>query len=592
MIMAILVVSGILALIALAMPGTIILGLFLGVLPGLLLSVAPGVFAYTAVFAIIRNLIPFGSLGTRGLIAAMLTLALGWLLAMPASVRGKQAYRAALKVDVTPSEQVVLKGHVLVKAAARSTRKDEALGYVPECDGLCAALLDTPGVRSVTIEPADPEKHRAVTYALVQKTEAAAATIVPVRPESVLDDLPEDPANQRAQGTDPLRRVEDRRAWREAYAASWALRTSTRQSITASPARGVYDQVITAKDIRRAPGPGNLRIAEVEISEADRILYRVQHVVGHPIAAPLFPVPDINSTSASWGFARSALRKGPRYGELRPVRLLFENSNLARPEAPTDETETLRAALAAAIRNPGVSPDADTFKLVQPWFKTLKWAELSGDDLDLIEEIIVDPRVTEFKALYDGAHRHVSPQLRDAIARRLLDPRTPNMVSSQLEALVRSMPAGTFKTFSENEKAIIHDRMLRLRSPAYVERLADQGAAAVPTLISILQTDVQGTKWHERWHEMSCIQRALARLGAKASDALPVVHRLFVAKPSPIMNDWSDAQDWRVAMVRMGLPPEQLPFPDHLREEMKARDRENIVKRAAKIAKEAEELGL
>ena len=48
-------VSGILAAIAVLIPGSVVLGLFLGVLPGLILAVAPTIFLYTAAFALLRN---------------------------------------------------------------------------------------------------------------------------------------------------------------------------------------------------------------------------------------------------------------------------------------------------------------------------------------------------------------------------------------------------------------------------------------------------------------------------------------------------------------------------------------------------------
>ena len=58
-------VSGILAAIAVLIPGSVVLGLYLGILPGLILAVAPTIFLYTAAFALLRNVLR-RRLPTRG----------------------------------------------------------------------------------------------------------------------------------------------------------------------------------------------------------------------------------------------------------------------------------------------------------------------------------------------------------------------------------------------------------------------------------------------------------------------------------------------------------------------------------------------
>jgi hypothetical protein len=57
MIKKILAISGILAAIAVFIRGSVIIGLFLGILPGLILAVAPTVFLYTAAFALLRTVL-------------------------------------------------------------------------------------------------------------------------------------------------------------------------------------------------------------------------------------------------------------------------------------------------------------------------------------------------------------------------------------------------------------------------------------------------------------------------------------------------------------------------------------------------------
>src|SRR6476469_4254929 len=147
-------VSGILAAIAVFMPGSVVLGMYMGILPGLVLAVAPTIFLYMAAFALLRNGLR-RSLPTRGRIvinaaAAGLIVAVGFALAAPAALAGQRAVAAATKNDVTPLQPLTIEGDV------RLDRFGDGLSPFcrpkrEACDALCAALLDTPGVRSVTI---------------------------------------------------------------------------------------------------------------------------------------------------------------------------------------------------------------------------------------------------------------------------------------------------------------------------------------------------------------------------------------------------------------------------------------------------------
>ena len=99
-------VSGVLAAIAVLSPGSVVLGLYLGIVPGLILAVAPTIFLYTGAFALLRNVLR-GRLPTRGRIAinaaaAALTVTAGFALAAPAALAGRRAVPPATKNDVTP----------------------------------------------------------------------------------------------------------------------------------------------------------------------------------------------------------------------------------------------------------------------------------------------------------------------------------------------------------------------------------------------------------------------------------------------------------------------------------------------------------
>ena len=195
---------------------------------------------------------------------------------------------------------------------------------------------------------------------------------------------------------------------------------------------------------------------------------------------------------------------------------------------------------------------------------TLDWRHLNDRDIDVVAKLIADPRTTGLERLYDGYAKHVSPRLRQPIALRLLEASTDDRLRGTLNTLVRNMPPGTYAELLPEEKALLADRTLRLRSSALVARSSDQGVRAVPLLLNLLNEDVRVQPWAKRQWILADIRRAFSRLGRDAATALPTVERLIDLPHSPLTNSSNDADAWRVAMVRMGKPVDTLTFPAHL----------------------------
>ena len=112
--------------------------------------------------------------------------------------------------------------------------------------------------------------------------------------------------------------------------------------------------------------------------------------------------------------------------------------------------------------------------MVAPWLATLDWRHLNDRDIDIVAKLIADPRATG-SSIYTMDAKHVSPRLRKPIAVRLLEASTDNRLRGTLNTLVRNMPPGTYAELLPEEKALLADRTLRLRSSALVARLSDQG---------------------------------------------------------------------------------------------------------------------
>ena len=583
MIKKVLWVSGFLAAIAILVRGAVVLGLFLGILPGLTLAVAPTIFLYTAAFALIRrslrSRLPTRRASLVNTAAALLTAAAGVAVTAPLALHGRRALAAASKDPVTPGAPVPIEGDVRLDRAGQAwslgfrTKKDT-------CDALCAALLDTPGVRSVTIGGSESSgtSISPVTYRLIPKDRAQGPTLIPVEPSSIVDHLPDpevpaQPARPRWEAV-----MAAKKALKHALTARWSLRLATGQSLVGGPVPPAFDRTVSIRQVR---GEGLHRIGMTELEITDRsgqVMLRHHRLTAEPIAMPFHLTPGGPMLDRGFEIGRSAIHTGPRYFDFKPVETLFRETSLSRPAADERLVPELRGRLAAAA---GSSRSAEAAVMAGPWLATLDWQHLADADVDVLARLIADPHMTGLERIYDGYATHVSPRLRRPIAVRLLDPSTDDRLRSTLNTLVRKMPEGTYRELLPEEKGLLADRALRLRSSALVARLADQGRSAVPMLLDLLAQSVDEDEWKKR-HILDDIRRAFSRLGREASAALPAVERLLEMRHSPLTNTSSDVEDWRVAMVRMGKPVESLTFRSDLKPEIVARDRERIRKRAEK----------
>jgi hypothetical protein len=570
--------SGALALFAIAVPTAVLAGLYLGVIPGIILGVAPTVFLYSATFAVLRKLLPLAPGVMLNVVAAAATLGLGFALATPFANSGRQAFAAADTGDVVPATPVPIAGAVRLERDANVLRGGLPRGGTWECDALCAAFLDMPEVRSVTLAGTDAAGAplKPATFRLVPKAEAPSAGVAPNHPEQIVELLPE---QERETGNWQAKRAA-RDAKRNALVAKWAMRLATEKTLIAEPAIGDADLKIAISDARET-GPHHISIAKVEIrNNAGQVLMRRQRVTASPVAVPLYVAPQGPMLDKGFGIGRSFLHTGPRYFTFKPIEILFSETGLAEPQVAESGVVDMRQRLAAALGRPEPSAYLD---LASAWVATLDWRKLETADIDVLNLAIRDPRVTALDRIYDGNEKAVSPALRDSLIVRLLDPATPPRLRSRLNMLVRAMPPGTFAVLTANESALLGNQQLRLVSDALVERLADGGAGATPRLVEILQADVRVDAWWKRQWVMAAVCRAFTQLGPDASAALPAVEKLFSPSRSPLTNTWGDSQNWRVAMVRMGKPVEELAFPSQLSAETVERDRDTVRKMVAAV---------
>jgi hypothetical protein len=222
---------------------------------------------------------------------------------------------------------------------------------------------------------------------------------------------------------------------------------------------------------------------------------------------------------------------------------------------------------------PGAPAD---LALVIPWLATINWQSMKDGDTELLGKLIADARVIDLPRRFEGVVKSVFTPHRSVIVARLLNPATPREDRFRFDDLLRSMPPGTFAVPTPDELALLRDQSLWLNAPGLVERLADQGKAAVPELVRILQEDAR-EPWHKRHWVLRAVRRAFVRLGPDAVGALPVVIELFDQPDTPLANDFSEMFGWRITMVLMGRPVEDVPFPPRYTAAEIARERSDIM---------------
>lgn len=581
MVWIVVLVSGLLTLIVVAIPQLIAFGLLLLIIPGLTLWAAPTVFLYTATFAIVRRYLPVPYPRAANLVAALITLGLGVAVALPMALSGRHAFHQATQGDVVPADRIVIAGDVLLDADRTPTEGSELKWRVP-CYALCAALLDTPGVTSVTLIGTNDHGNavKPISYRLVPKGEAGSDGVAPKKPEQILLYLPEKPVVGAPEVV-----IAARKARENAVISHWALRLANDVTLSIVPSPAHHDMTIkmTSPIGRDAHGVG---IKQVDVRDRDgRVLLRREYATADVVVAPLLLTPYNLLERPSWGLARTTLITGDRFVGVDTIKVLFDQTTLARPPEPGDGAAgdhrdgviEMHDRLAAALLQPGAQPD---LALAPRWLATLDWFSMKDGDYELLGKLIADIRVTDLRPLFDNARAPVRPELRGAIIARLINPATSPELRSSLDGLVRHMAPGTFAVPTADEMALLRDQSMRLNLPRLIERLSDQGEAGVPELVRILQADVRVEPWHKRRYVVEAVCRAFIRLGPDAAGALPDVVALFDQPAQPLAGDYSHMAWWRVAMVRMGRPIDEVPFPPKSTPEEIAQGRSFIVQAA------------
>lgn len=544
-----LVITGVLAGLAVAAPQLVVLGYFLLIIPGLILTAAPTIFVYLAVTAVIRKLLPISSISAATAVAFCTTLLLGWVIMQPFRVHAIATYRASLQPDVIPNEPIELNGNVRIE------RLDER--NAPGCDYLCLAVLDSPRVETVTTITGEKNNKQPTAqlaaYALEPANKNDAAGIFPDEPGQIVREY------------SPLAKLHRGPKFmtaKKAVEADWALRLASQERLQVTDAVDAESADWIIRIEQKSKGRAD-KLRRVTVLDADGVVrfrrtYRKQ---GVPADMFYFGFHTAGMTSHGWfQVGQTIFETGEQSLQLGSS--LLEAIEISVPSCAPNALLVLRDKVQKTLNNPNATPAE--LGMARNYLG-LFFFDTTQQDHPLIAAIVADDRVIDIdQQIRNVISKKKTPAaMREAYAKRILMRHTSADLRHWLAEGLASLPPGTFADPSAEHLGIWNTPEIYKDAAPFVAAIADLGPEqAMPKLNAMLDTAIELPNWRSRRPLIEGVRAAMIRLGPKASAAAPQVCELFLRRPSPIINDSGDADDWRFALARMGVEIEQLPvFP-------------------------------
>ncbi|QQV77577.1 hypothetical protein H5J25_01865 [Sphingomonas aliaeris] len=568
-------VTGPLALVALAMPGLVVFGLFLLIIPGLILGFAPTAFLWGCIFAALRWL---GArwLAERWRTPAALVATIALLIAFPTISILEARERAALYdlPDRIPAAPIRPTGDIRLES--RLPRWDNPnrnlLGFRPySCDNLCLALLFEPGVRSVTVNSSARLSHGEITdgigrldgysrtYRLLPKGQCA----MPLDPDLV--------GRDGLYGTTP----EENRA----IAAYWALRLGNDVCLAGETARTGWDVLIRSGEwTSGAPFPNPWSLSPqpavaryFEVRDRRGPLARRFEVSVRALSLPfvIASMGGLENFRFGWGFGTIGANLNDGRSPDGPLDHVLRFSPIP---ARSEFLPMLRTSLQAALADPDRGREDAVFASLKGYLDALKGAPLPSADRALLLALVREPRVATVDQAYQLRDLFADdlPALRAAIVVRLLAlPISGDSRTQSLGNTLSGWPDAAFTTLSADEARLLRDPDRRTRAAGLIKRLADQGGAAVPLLLEIAQThrqrrnivmdpDQERSRPEADDNAVDAARIALCLIGSAARSALPALELL-----TPTGGGF-EKMDWDRMMLRLGKPLTRIEKPESL----------------------------
>jgi hypothetical protein len=542
--------TGITAAIALCFPTLAVLGFLVLIVPGVVLLTSPTLFVYLAATISVERLLRAKTGAASFPIAIVAVIGLGWVIMQPSHHSEQTRFDTAVIPDVLAVDPIRFSGDVRIEhdAPRKST----------ECDYLCAAILDLPGVDSVTVVSRRGEKSKdteaVVAYTLVDAGDEAEPGVFPSNPGRLIREHPE---FVRQHFGDKLTNAE------RSLEADWAMRLTSDERICLvepTPADRA-DWTVRLISTRNQNEPGIQRVEIVDGS--DTVRFRKSHV-RHFVPSRFFYIGyDLRAGAAMSSNATFRIGGWEQHTPGHPIQLeptLLEAIEMPRLASLDDTRARLRFQVQRAMDDPNASPAR--LELARRWL-SIFFFDATQEDVPVIARVIGDERVKDIAVPLANVFRkgQVPAALKMVMARRITFDHASQSERLNLARLLASMPDRTFANPAPEHLAIWTRPELLEQSGPFLSRVADLGAErAIPILDNALQHAITKKHWNERREMIAGIRDAYATLGKEANTESTKISQLILQQPSPITSCFKDVTAWRVTLARMGVPLDDLPF--------------------------------
>ncbi|MEZ6067580.1 MAG: hypothetical protein R3B90_18150 [Planctomycetaceae bacterium] len=385
----------------------------------------------------------------------------------------------------------------------------------------------------------------------------SGARVTPVEPQEILRKFAKLNQDRRFRGFEKQREAD------RALQADWALRIAQGEELkrdVPNPAT-TFDWTITLHSEADRDQP---RIKRLEVRDRQGDVVARKSLVQHFIPARLFYFGfDGDGSGGRFRLGGGKVTNQPRYYELDGAVELLRVASVPQPTPRPDVVQDADRLLATVLDNPAAK-DGELL-IARIWLDQFKY-NAGGDQMETIARILLDDRIAdpvESLRTAVSSKADLTP-LRAGLVRRYRRSTDSKSKTWYITALVR-LADGTFAEPTDDERAIWAEALSVTEAAPFVERLADQGADAVPALMTLLE-DALALPWHRRRHVLGGVCEALKRLGPSAVAAAPRITALIEDVPHSLLNSADDRRDWLVALYLMGVDAKDLPYGVNKRE--------------------------
>jgi hypothetical protein len=544
----ILVPLGLVAGLVLTFPILVVIGLYCLIIPGLILARIPTVFVYLLATVVIRDKLPLRSELNAYLVAFALTLGLSASFMSVYRIPEKWRFDRAALPEIKPPQRINLAGDIFLHWP------DEIDGVESEvvCDFLCTALLDIPGVTSVTRTCGAGS----ATFRLGPRN--PGTLVVPNHPEHLLtkfhalDDKPSD-YRRRAQ------LEEQQKQEVLSLQAAWPLRIASGEELRRDQPLAVVAAEWTIELVKEHEA-GLPIVERLEIRDKDGKVVVRKSLVKHEVPSSLFHF-QFGADLSKGGRPRPRFTVGTSEisnrveGAFDGVFELLRVTNIARPVVPQEIGNRVEKIVREVLDNPKAN---EAQLLIVPTLLSQLPNATKGEYIDIFAGLLLDERIADPWQSLDSllsSETDLTP-LRAGLAKRYLNAVGIESKSWYIEQLV-SLPDGTFKEPSNDERAIFREALLSYHALPFLERMADQGPSVLPELLSVLETSRKLSP-RDRSPLWEGIRNAFKRLGLNAAPAAPKILSMIQKSPDDFLDTWDNTIGWLVTLRLMGVKEQEL----------------------------------